>query len=346
MRIALVNDVNLAVEALKIFVRQQGDEVAWVAYDGQQAVEKAASDKPDLILMDLVMPRMDGVEATRKIMSNNATPILIVTASIDRISSKVFEALSAGALDAVDTPILGSAQSSRDQALGKKIETIRRLVGERPAKSSRPPSSAADKVRGLKNLVAIGSSSGGPGALSAIFSDLPADFPGSIVVVQHIDKSFVGGLREWLAPQTKMKIHLAEDGQSPAVGGIYLAASDMHLVWTKEQRLAYCAEPTKSIHRPSIDVFLDSIARNFVGRCCGAILTGMGSDGAKGLLQLKDSGFLTLAQDQESSSIYGMPKAAAEMGAASRILPLAQFSKVLDRWSRSDSGSIRLVAPG
>ena len=336
MRVALVNDVNMALEVLKSFIRKETDyELAWVARDGIEAVEKAKADTPDLILMDLVMPRMDGVEATRKIMAQSPTAILIVTASVERITSKVFEALGAGALDAVNTPILGGPESGQDNSLAKKMETIHRLVlaksGSRK-KANKAPSSFRCP------LVAIGSSSGGPGALATIFSQLPKDFPASICVVQHIDRSFVSGLADWLDGQTPLKVKLTAENDQLVPGTIYIASTDNHLVWHPSQVFRYVTEPADSIHRPSVDVFFRSLVQSFRAPCCGVILTGMGSDGAAGLSEMRSKGFLTMAQDQETSSIYGMPKAAADRGAAARILPLSDFSSQLGQWAIEVSG--------
>jgi two-component system, chemotaxis family, response regulator WspF len=331
VRVGLVNDVNMALEVLKSFIRKETEfELAWVARDGIEAVEKAAADTPDLILMDLVMPRMDGVEATRKIMAQSPTAILIVTASVDRITSKVFEALGAGALDAVNTPILSGPEAGRDNSLAQKMETIRRLV---LAKSGSRKKSSQKPANVRTPLVAIGSSSGGPGALASILSQLPSDFNASICVVQHIDRAFVAGLAEWLDGQTPLNVKLTIEGDELCAGTVYLASTDNHLIWDQSQTFRYVNEPIDSIHRPSVDVFFRSLVRSCTSPCCGVILTGMGSDGAAGLLEMRSKGFLTLAQDKETSSIYGMPKAAAELGAASKIVPLGDFARQLVRWA-------------
>ena len=327
MRIAVVNDVPLVAEALQRFVRDHTPhELAWTAVDGQDAIEKTQADVPDLILMDLVMPRMDGVEATRQIMRISPTAILIVTASVDKLTSKVFEALGAGALDAVNTPVLSSLQHAQDDPLHKKISTIARLVGKRPA-AGRRGTPRAETSR--TPLVALGASSGGPGALSTILAQLPSDFPGCLTIVQHIDSAFIKGLVEWLAGQTRLAVKEAVEGAVPAPGTVWVAATEHHMVMRRDQTLGYTQKPLDSIHRPSIDVFFQSVAEHWQGACTGVILTGMGADGAAGLLALRQRGFTTLAQDRDSSSIYGMPKAAAERGAAQRIVPLNKIAQEL-----------------
>ena len=332
MRIAVVNDVLLAAEALKRFIHKEtGHELAWVAKDGLEAVEKAALDTPDLILMDLVMPKMDGVEATRRIMRASPTAILIVTASIDRLTSKVFEALGAGALDAVNTPVLGGPEAGRDQSLGNKIATIARLVGPKPAPRLKQPAPSRPFQDQIPTI-AIGASSGGPAALASILSALPKGFPGCICIVQHIDSAFIKGLVDWLSGQTPLEIRVAAEGDVPKPGIVYVAGTDRHLVFKKSLFLGYDDRPKDSIHRPSIDVFFSSMAAEWPGLGAGVILTGMGSDGANGLLALRKRGMLTIAQDRDSSSIFGMPKVAAERGGAVKILPLREIPASLTQF--------------
>ena len=339
MRIAVVNDVMLAREALKRFLRDEtGHELAWCAADGAEAVSLAASDTPDLILMDLMMPNMDGVEATRRIMRASPTAILIVTASVDRLTSKVFEALGAGALDAVNTPVLGGPENSGVRALGHKINTIERLVGGKPRPSAPAPASTP---KAYLPMVAIGASSGGPAAIASILSTLPADFPACLCVVQHIDSAFIKGLVDWLGGQTRLEVRAAQDGDAPRRGVVYLAGTDRHMVMKKSLTLGYDDNPKDSIHRPSIDVFFNSLAAVWPTRGVGAILTGMGSDGADGLVALRKRGFYTLAQDKASSSIYGMPKVAAERGGADKVLSLVDIPRAIAKYVAENGRAAR-----
>src|SRR5258708_27417750 len=216
MRIAIVNDVVMAVEA----VRRGGDgaaehQLAWIARDGAEAVAQCAADTPDLVLMDLIMPNMDGVEATRRIMASNPCPIVVVTANVTNNTSKVFEALGAGALDAVNTPVLESpAQGQGADALLAKITTIRKLVGGTGAR--KPPTSHAANVRPFQLdeelLVAVGASAGGPAAPAKVLADLPANFPAGVVVVQHVDVQFIHGLADCLDFQSPIPVPLHLDG--------------------------------------------------------------------------------------------------------------------------------------
>jgi chemotaxis response regulator CheB len=339
MRIAIVNDVMIAVEALRRIVAGLRDhQLAWIARDGAEAVSLCARDTPDLILMDLIMPGVDGVEATRRIMAATPCAIVIVTASVGGNSAKVFEAMGAGALDAVNTPVFerpGGADGAR--ALLAKIETIRRLIGTGgknvsgrmvpPVRHLSPTHSPARPLTSSTghppvHLVAIGASAGGPAALAKVLAPLPADFAAAIVIVQHVDVQFVSDLADWLRHQTTLHVRLARDGDAPQARTVFLAAKEDHLVFGSPSQLSYSAEPVDAPYRPSVDIFFKRAAQFWPGEVIGVLLTGMGRDGAEGLQLLRREGHHTIAQDRASSAVYGMPKAAAELAAASEVLPL------------------------
>jgi two-component system chemotaxis response regulator CheB/two-component system response regulator WspF len=322
MRIGIVNDMMLAVETIRQAIATvPGHKIAWVAHDGLEAVERCARDTPDLILMDLIMPRLDGVEATRRIMARNPCAIVVVTADVQRNSSKVFEAMGAGALDAVDTPAYHASHPRRSEdALLAKIETIRKLTSK-PAPARSPAHNHAG--RSAPNLlVAIGASAGGPTALAEVLSSLPSGFAAPVVIVQHVDEHFAKGLAAWLASRCALEVRVAAEGDQPRAGRALLAGRDSHLVFTCSSRVGYTRNPADCSYRPSVDVFFRSVVRHWRGRVLGVLLTGMGRDGAEGLLALKASGHQTIAQDRETSAVYGMPKAAADLNAATEILAL------------------------
>lgn len=327
MRIALVNDVVAAIEAMRrVILAASQHQIAWVARDGGEAVDLCIRDTPDLVLMDMIMPRMDGVEATRRIMATTPCPILVVTASVTSNASRVFEALGAGALDAVNTPVVerpGTSDSAR--SLLRKIETIRRLIGGRRA--NLPPARAQRRERLPPGnhgfLVGIGASAGGPAALAKVLPHLPADFQAPVVVVQHVDAHFTHSLANWLDEQCPLHVRVARAGDQPVPGSILLAGQDAHLEFASATHLVYSRGNAADCGPcPSIDVFFTSARRFWPGQIIGVLLTGMGRDGAEGLHVLRASGHHTIAQDRASSAVYGMPAAAAELGAASEVLGL------------------------
>jgi two-component system response regulator WspF len=327
MKIAIVNDMPMAVEALRRAIAfEPAHQVVWVAANGAEAVERCAQLTPDLILMDLIMPVMDGVEATRQIMA--ATPCAIVIVTVDRQQNvhRVFEAMGYGALDVVDTPALG-AGNPKDAAapLLRKILNIDWLIGQRDSRvrTVAPPLRASMQRQGL---VAIGSSAGGPAALEVLLKGLPASFPAAVVLVQHVDQVFAAGMAEWLASASGLPVRLARDGEPPERGTVLLAGTNHHIRLLKNGNLAYTAEPVNEIYRPSIDVFFESVASYWSGDAVGVLLTGMGRDGAQGLKLMRQQGFLTIAQDQHSCAVYGMPKAAAAIDAAVEIRPLEKIA--------------------
>jgi chemotaxis response regulator CheB len=323
MRIAIVNDMPMAAEILRRVLTTTPEHcLAWIAHTGAEAVEFCRTDPPDLVLMDLVMPEMDGVEATRRIMAESPCAILLVTASVDANASRVFEAMGHGALDAVDTPFLGVGDLRQGaQTLLRKITAIGRLIGERngQAGAARPASPAP--VAGTP-LVAIGASAGGPAALATVLRGLPRNFPAAVVIIQHVDERFAAGMATWLGEHAAMPVRLASEDDTPLPGVVHLAGSDNHLTLKSASRLGYTPEPRDYVYRPSVDVFFSSVARHWKGEAIGVLLTGMGRDGAQGLKALRDKGCYTIAQDRATSAVYGMPKAAAEIDAAVDILPL------------------------
>jgi two-component system response regulator WspF len=338
MRIAIVNDLALAREVLRRLVLSvPGHSIAWMAENGQEAVRRAVQDRPDIILMDLIMPILDGVEATRRIMTDAPCPILLVTSSVTGNFNMVYRAMGHGGLDAVNTPTLGPDGTIRDGegilARISKLARAQQLAGaqsaERGAPSGAAPGSALGARRSALPIMALGASTGGPEALARIITALPAGLPAGVVIIQHIAADFAPSLAHWLQGFSALPVRLAQEGDAIKPGEILLAGTNDHLVLHPDRRLAYTVDPVDYPYRPSVDVFFHSLASSWPGLGVAALLTGMGNDGARGLLQLRRLGWHTIAQDQASSVVYGMPRAAVDLRAACQVLPLDQIPAAL-----------------
>jgi two-component system response regulator WspF len=337
MRIAIVNDVALAREVLRrLVLSAPGHEVAWMAENGAEAVRKAGQDRPDLILMDLVMPVLDGAEATRRIMAQSPCPILLVTSSVMGNFNLVYQAMGNGGLDAVNTPTLGPDGTVRDDVgiLGRIAKLAR--IQQNPGVLWKPPpglgrAAVATSISApcLHPILALGASTGGPEALAHILKSLPAGFPAGVVIVQHIAAEFAPSLATWLQGQTPLPVRLARDGNELKPGEVALAGTNDHLVLRPDRHLAYTADPVDHPYRPSVDVFFNSLVTSWPRPGIAVVLTGMGSDGAQGLRQLREHGWHTITQDQTSCVVYGMPKAAADLRAANQVLPLAHIPEAI-----------------
>ena len=260
----------------------------------------------------------------------------MVTATVGGNASKVFEAMGYGARDAVNTPVLGGdGRVDGGAALLAKIATLGKLLDKKPGQEPQRPAiaTAPAVAHDLPPLVAIGASTGGPAALAHILSALPAQFPAALVIIQHVDVQFAAGLADWLQAQTSLSVRLAQEGCRLEVGTVWLAGTNDHMVLTPQHTLSYTANPRDYPYRPSVDVFFKSLVKNgaehWPAKAAGVLLTGMGRDGAEGLAVLRRAGWYTMAQDQASSVVYGMPKAAAEVGGAIQILSLEAMASTL-----------------
>ncbi len=334
MRIAIVNDMALAVAALRRVVESvPGYRVAWTAADGTEAVRKCIAAPPDLVLMDLIMPEMDGATATAEIMRQAPCPILVVTASVQGNSEKVYEAMGYGALDAARTPTLGrSGNIDGAASLLRKIERIASMSGFAkrkmvPVADPAPPHTVSGDA--LPALAAIGASTGGPQALATLLACLPSDFKGCVTIVQHVDVDFAAGLAQWLSRQVSLPVTTITSGERPRPGTVKIAASDDHLILRPDGTFAYVNEPRDLVYRPSVDVFFHSLATLNGTKGIAALLTGMGRDGADGLLALRKAKWQTVAQDERSCVVYGMPKAAVAIEAAMHLLPPQAIGRLI-----------------
>jgi two-component system response regulator WspF len=329
MRIALVNDMGLAIEALRLAVgRVPGATVAWTARDGAEAVRQCRLDRPDLILMDLIMPVMDGVEATRRIMRETPCPILVVTATVTGNAARVFEALGAGALDAIDTPTMTSPDGVA--RLCQRITAIDRLTRAERTSTAMPRATVpASQTGGGRRLALVGASTGGPQALAEVLHAWPRPLPFAAVVVQHLDAGFVPGLAEWLARETGHAVRVAPSPCQLEPGVVWIAGGTEHLVIECGGRLGSRGHRPEDLHHPGVDALFRSAAASGVKPGVATLLTGMGRDGAEGLLALRRAGWHTIAQDRASSIVWGMPGTAVRLQAAERVLPLSQIGAAM-----------------
>lgn len=335
MRIAIVNDLELAITAIRRIIEHDGRHtIAWVARDGLSALARFSADEPDLVLLDLEMPHLDGVQTTRLIRERSPCPILIVTAQGDQASGRIFAAMGHGALDVVAVPVLTQPAAESGHALLRKISTIERLQTSQAAprkRASAPATAAAALHKQRPPLIAIGCSTGGPGTLAAVLAPLPTSLTAAVVVVQHIDAQFAPGLVRWLDSQIPLPVRCAETGQAPRAGSVLVAVSNDHLRIGADGRFAYTPEPEQEPYRPSVDVFFASLVKHWRDPGVAVLLTGMGRDGGKGMLALRQAGWHTIAQEESSCAVYGMPRAAVELGGAVEVLAPGDIARSLLR---------------
>ncbi len=336
MKIGIVSAVPADVAALlRALALTAQHAVAWQADSVDQACQLCKRELPDLVLMDLFVPDGGAAEGTRRIMASTPCAILLLASDVGTYASQVFEAMGQGALDAVDMPHPDTSSPRVNAAafLYKLDAVARRLAAPRAA-----PPAPASAARAASGLVAIGASAGGPAALRALLGGLPADFPAALVIVQHLDQRFAPGLVAWLSDYSVLPLRMAREGDLPEAGVVLLAGTNDHLVLKSPARLGYTSEPADCVYRPSVDVFFRSIMSWWKRPAAGVLLSGMGRDGALGLKGLRDQGHHTIAQDQASSAVYGMPKAAVEMGGASETLAVGAIAARLvelagkDKW--------------
>jgi two-component system response regulator WspF len=304
--------------------------VVWIARTGAEAVELFAKNAPELVLMDLPSCGTNDWGGLRRIRDAGPCAVLVVTDSVHANAARIFEAMGHGALDAVDAPASGRNLEDGAASLLVKIDTISRLIGEKDslgrAIASRLNASASP---GPTPLIAIGASAGGPAALAVLLHGLPRDLPAAIVLVQHVDARFASGMADWLSQHSALPVAVAKEGDRPTAGRVLLAGTIDHLILKTADRLGYTAEPRTAVYRPSIDAFFQSVGQRWRGTALAVLLTGMGKDGALGLKTLRDQGHHTIAQNETTSAVYGMPKAAATLNAAVDILPLEQIASRL-----------------
>ena len=344
-RVLIVDDspfMRLAIR--RILNSDPGIEVVGVASDGMEGVEKALALKPDVITMDVEMPRMDGIASVKKIMSLAPTRIIMVSSLTSEGATATFEALEAGAIDYILKP---SADNSIVQAhfseelLNKvpgtasaSLTQTRQISHVAPAGPAEPLYHGSLTRRHIA-YIGIGTSTGGPVALQEILSCLPASFAFPVIVAVHMPKAFTGPFAERLNSKCKIAVREARDGDVLKSGTVLIAPGGEHTTLIKSAAgisVKLCPPRTHSgVYIPSVDLLMSSLAESVSGAVLGVILTGMGADGYKGMQQLKTRGGVTLVQDRATSTVYGMPKACIEGGIADIILPLFKIGPALEK---------------
>lgn len=370
IRVLLVEDSPVSLLVLKrIFSSVPEIEVVGTASNGLEALKLMPKFQPDVICTDYHMAPMNGLEFTREVMQKYPRPILVFSASVQaHHTQNVFQLLEAGAVDVFPKPT-GGATSDYEWLRQELIAKIKILAGVKvftrhrkstPAepgrvespKTSQPPLvnpqipggspkeikvtptiPRPERVSGprLIKIIGIGASTGGPQALHTILSQLPAHFPVPVICVQHISEGFLGGLVEWLAQESKLPVKIAGSGELPQAGIIYFPPERRHLELDPQGRFLYSAAAPVSGHRPSVTVTFNSLARVYGRGTATVLLTGMGKDGAEGTLAVAQVGGMTIAQDEGSCVVFGMPKEAIALGAVQHILPVNEIAPLLLR---------------
>lgn len=327
MRIGIVSGQPEVIDCMRqaIALRPK-HQLLWIAGDGERGEALCSQDRPDLLLMHLAEPGNRCLDTIGRIMTNSPCAILIITRNAEADCSRVFAAMGRGAIDVVDAPPSGAGGNGASEFL-KKLDTLDTLISTpRFIPSADRFGDTTSITRFKPRLVAIGASAGGPGALIKILADIPKDFPAAIVIVQHVDERFAADMADWLNRDSILPVRIASEGDQILPGVVLLAATNDHLLLKTKDHLGYAREPSENVYRPSIDVFFDSVCACWTGEAVGVLLTGMGRDGAKGLKALRNKGHYTIAQDQATSAVFGMPKAAMALGAAVDVLPIERIA--------------------
>lgn len=343
IRVLVVEDsLTVRKRLVEVLGADPALEVVGEAGDGKRGIELCQRLRPDVITLDMILPVMSGVAATEYIMAHCPTPILIVSASTNRGELfKTYDALAAGAVDVLEKPVGDEIADDWERQLTSTVKLVSRIkvithprgrLGSQtrygtPAQEPSHGREAGSRTR----LVAIGASTGGPGAVLEILRALPSRFPLPILLVIHIGAPFAAAFGEWLDGQVALRVTCGKDGEPlPPLGDgrVVLAPADYHLL-VRGGRLWLSDEPERHSCRPSVDVLFESVAREIGPAAAACVLTGMGRDGAQGLLAVRRAGGLTLAQDEATSVVFGMPQEAIRLDAARRVLPLGQFAPAL-----------------
>jgi chemotaxis response regulator CheB len=329
MRVSILSNNEARTDFLRqVLTRNSSHTLAWTARTGMEAAVLSRQQPVDAVLFCLEINASDAAAVTREVMAASPGAVLLVTENTVRDSQCICEAMGAGALDVVDFSHAAPVDAA---PLLAKLDMIARLLGVGTSRSAAAQPATASSRPGDLPLVVIGSSAGGPAALASVLGGLSPDFPGSIILVQHVDQEFAPSMAGWLDQQSRLSVRLAREGDVPTAGQVYLAGKNDHLILREDLTLGYTPNPRDCVYRPSVDAMFGSVARHWKGRAVGVLLTGMGGDGARGLKALRDRGYHTIAQSQATCSVYGMPKAAVQLNAAVEVLSLDKIAACIER---------------
>ncbi len=338
VKVLIVDDSGFTQEVLKtILEKDSAIQIIGMAEDGGKAIELTQKLKPDVIVMDINMPVMNGFEATEQIMAYCPTPILILSSVIDKEGVfTTFNALAAGAVDVMEKPSMlpSNSWSSIGDVLIRKIKSISKAKVVTHVKGRVKEFSPHVKPVSLiksntPEIVGIGASTGGPSVVMQILKSIPSDYKPGILVVQHMASGFIKGFSDWLGAACKVKVSLAKDGEKIEGGQVLVAPDGCHTIVRSKKTIGLVSGEKVHGVKPSVDVLFNSLAEVYGNSAVGVLLTGMGADGAEGLKHMKERGGATIAQSEDSCAVFGMPKAAIEKGAASKVLSVEEIVRAL-----------------
>ena len=334
IRVVVIDDSAFVRQALSRMLGAAPDvEVVATAVDGADGVEKVRALRPDVVTLDVKMPRMGGLEALRRILAECPTPVLLLSSHTSEGAEVTLRGLELGAMDFVDKSsvqghmnLLGLADE-----LVAKVRALASVPRERlgEIRGALRAAAAPEAHARQADVVVIGTSTGGPSALQAIIPRLPRGLAAAILVVQHMPAGFTKTLADRLDQRSAVPVREAQDGEPLPRGGVLIAPGGLHMKLKKrgaQARVWLDDEPSSALHRPSVDVLMAFVAKVYGARSMGIVLTGMGADGVEGLRAIREAGGLTLAESKETCVIYGMPKAAVEAGVVDRTAPLPRIA--------------------
>ncbi len=359
IRVLVVEDSPVVAQFLVHILGSDPElEVVGTAADGEAAVEAVELTRPDVVTMDVHMPRMDGYEASRRIMESRPTPIVVVSETPDTAeTNKAFRAMEAGALAVLERPAgighpnqeASAANLVRTVKLMAEVKVVKRWSRSRHASIAHPLPARSDIKLPPTDIaiVAIGASTGGPPVLQTILSQLEPSFHVPILVVQHIAMGFTEGFVEWLRQSSRLPVRLAAQGEEIHSGRVYVAPDGFHLKVAPSRRVLLSSEEPENGLRPSVAALFRSVAKVYGRQATGVLLTGMGKDGAEELRLMRERGAVTIAQDRESSVVHGMPGYAISLGGAAYVLPPERIPLALKELvaGANRNGDVAMNAP-